>query len=400
MKHLLLKIGTRNFCIISLLSFLFLSQRNNIEAAVPVFEKDSLSISLLFNSPIENTSYTIYGHLGLRVQDAKNQSDYTYNYGVANFDAPNFITNFISGKADDYFVERTPTYTYLEGYFYSGCSIQELLLNLSKEEKEKILATLKQNIKKENARYRYNFLNNNCATRPLSILEKCIDGELVFPKNHDKKSIRKLIDDCNTKRPWLKLGTDLALGSAADKKVGIKGQTFLPVFLVDILKYCKIIDPKGKERRLVKKINFYPKRYFYKEIESTPYYLSPTPLLFSLLIILTLFFFLVLRISKKQASKYIKGSFILLLFLEIIVGAILCYLSFFSLHPLTYPNWNILLFNPLCAFIGIWILLFAKRDKIKKVFSLIFIGINVFYIILFYFFAYKKAISLYFSFRY
>jgi len=42
--------------------------------------------------------YASFGHSAIRVQDPMMQLDIIYNYGIFDFYAPNFYTNFIKGK--------------------------------------------------------------------------------------------------------------------------------------------------------------------------------------------------------------------------------------------------------------------------------------------------------------
>ena len=56
--------------------------------------QDSILISLLTCSP-GNKIYTLFGHNGLRYQNLTRNIDIVFNYGVFDFDTPNFIYRFI-----------------------------------------------------------------------------------------------------------------------------------------------------------------------------------------------------------------------------------------------------------------------------------------------------------------
>ena len=58
------------------------------------------TVSLLVCSPYEGEVFTLYGHAALRVNDPEKGLDLVFNYGIFDFDTPNFIYRFAKGQTD------------------------------------------------------------------------------------------------------------------------------------------------------------------------------------------------------------------------------------------------------------------------------------------------------------
>ena len=120
---------------------------------------DSIRISLVTCSP----GTEVYGHTALRVEIPSLGVDVAVNYGLFSFDAPNFVWRFIKGETD--YVVGTIGYPIFEReYTYRGSTVTLQTLNLSREEKERLVYLLNENLRPENREYRYNFLYNNWLT--------------------------------------------------------------------------------------------------------------------------------------------------------------------------------------------------------------------------------------------
>ena len=134
-----------------------------------------LQMSLLISSPSTEAVYTRYGHVAFRILNPVQGTDIAYNYGMFDYNEPNFILRFVRGETD-YYVEALYTSYYVEEYLRSGRGIVELVLNLTQEEIEKAERYLAWNIRPENKRYRYNIFYDNCATRLIEIIKESGDS--------------------------------------------------------------------------------------------------------------------------------------------------------------------------------------------------------------------------------
>ncbi|MDB5223446.1 MAG: hypothetical protein JWN83_2113 [Chitinophagaceae bacterium] len=192
-----------------------------------------LRISLLTCSPGEEL-YSTFGHSALRVTDSVGNEDIVYNYGTFNFDEPGFYTKFIRGKLM-YYLSTQDFISFKQDYELEKRSMIEQVLNLSCDEKQKMVQLLHENLMNENKFYKYDFLFDNCTTRLRDLLEKSGDTAVHFANVvKEKTSFRQHIFeymDYNDKL-WTKLGMDLLLGNNTDAIMTNREAMFLPDYLL------------------------------------------------------------------------------------------------------------------------------------------------------------------------
>jgi hypothetical protein len=58
---------------------------------------DSAQISVITCGPYQGELYSAFGHSAIRVYDPASGKDFAFNYGVFDFDQPNFYLNFTRG---------------------------------------------------------------------------------------------------------------------------------------------------------------------------------------------------------------------------------------------------------------------------------------------------------------
>ena len=147
---------------------------------------DSASISILTCSPGQEV-YAKFGHSGIRINDSVTKTDMVFNYGIFSFNTENFYYKFIKGETD-YYLGVHPTDFFLAEYEERNSMVWEQVLNLSTTEKRKIINALIDNYRPENRVYRYNYVFDNCATRPRDKILNNITGYI----NSRTLPIRKL----------------------------------------------------------------------------------------------------------------------------------------------------------------------------------------------------------------
>ena len=96
---------------------------------------DSAKVSILTCEPSSDAVYTYFGHTAIHIQDAQNNIDWTFNYGVFSFDQPFFIPKFIKGTTD-YELGISYTDSFLNTYKQRNSTVFEQTLNLTAEEKQ------------------------------------------------------------------------------------------------------------------------------------------------------------------------------------------------------------------------------------------------------------------------
>ncbi|MCO4821225.1 MAG: DUF4105 domain-containing protein, partial [Flavobacteriaceae bacterium] len=175
-----------------------------------------------------------FGHSAFRVKDDTKDLDIVFNYGVYDFDTPNFYTKFAQGKLN-YRLAANPFKAFFNSYKAQNRSITEQVLNLSQSEKQNLFNALLENYKPENQYYLYDFFYNNCATKIKDVLNEALNGDIIFnlPENFESKTFRSLIYEKVNSNSWGSLGIDIALGSVIDKTATPEEHMFLPQFIHD-----------------------------------------------------------------------------------------------------------------------------------------------------------------------
>ncbi len=311
---------------------------------------DSVEIGLLTCSPHEEI-YSLYGHTALRIHDLRNNADWIFNYGVFNFKTPHFALRFVFGLTD-YELGVAPTKPFLDYYAEWGSQVTEQVLNLTPEDKQRIIDALTVNYQPENRIYRYNFLYDNCSTRPRDIIERHIEGKIAYtPRKDYAPTFREMIREHTARHPWATFGNDLLLGVRADHKTNIREQEFLPNNLRYDFDHATI-ERNGQTVPLVKERRELVHPGVQVIEEDFP--LSP-------LQCCILFFVLSVAIF---AYEYIKRKtlrwFDVLLMTITGLAGIALFIMIFSEHPTTSINLQILILNPLSLFF-IWPVVKGRR---------------------------------------
>lgn len=297
--------------------------------------------------------YELEGHTALRIKMP--HADLAVNYGVFDFDAPNFVYRFVKGETD-YLCAAYDFSHFLNSYSRQGREVVEQVLNLSSEQKKRLTDLISENLQPENAVYRYNYVKDNCATRPLAIVEKAIGDTVTFSQQTGEAlpytTFREAMRHYHADYPWYQFGIDLALGSGIDYPVSIREKTFAPVALNQLL-----ADATVDGRPLVASTSVIsPSRPGGGPLPSTSVFISPMAVS---LVVLALSVWLTIR---NLRSLTISRWFDSILFgLTGLAGLLLTFLIFVSVHEATSPNWLYLWLNPLALIVPA--LCWLKRCK-------------------------------------
>lgn len=300
----------------------------------------STEISLLTCEP-GNELYAKFGHTAIRVNDSVNHIDWAFNYGIFSFNTPNFYGKFVSGQTD-YMLGVYDTGLFLSEYRDRGTKVWEQCIDLDTLEKSVLIRSLIENTSPENRMYRYNFVFDNCATRPVDKIREALDHtvRVVDQSNHD--SYRTLILSHLNKDPWSAMGISLIFGMKADLVPVSSATNFLPLLLKTHLAHTYILEEKGQlGRKLVKceKVMLEGKS---KEFKSASWINAPW-IVFALFLIVAVF----ITVWKKRTRVMSKTLDTVWLTATGLTGILICFLMFFSEHPLVGNNLNLLWMNPL-----------------------------------------------------
>jgi len=325
------------------------------ETIGPEFDPmDSVEVSLLTCSPHEEI-YSLYGHSALRWHEG--QTDLVFNWGMFSFSKPYFALRFVFGLTD-YELAAYPFERFWPYYQQWGSSITEQVLNLTNDEKRHLQKLLADNLEPENRVYRYNFFYNNCSTKPRDVVEKSINGQVIYNEREDyEPSFRDMVRECNRNHLWSKCGNDMLLGLKADLKTNRSEQEFLPMNLMQDFARAQIYKD-GEYRPLVKEQRMLVMPGV-QQIEPD-FILSPTEMALILLAIS-----LAIALYEWKRKKTAKWYDVLLMTVQGLAGIVLT-VMIFSQHPTTSLNLNLLLFNPL-PLLFIPAIIKGKRGLWRKV---------------------------------
>jgi hypothetical protein len=323
---------------------------------------NNIRISILTCTPSEEAVYTVYGHTAIRVLDPEKERDLVFNYGMFDSSKPNFAYHFAKGETD-YKLGVTTFDRFLAEYQMRGSGIIEQVLNLTPKEQKQIWEALVINARPENAVYKYNFFFDNCATRPVAIVEQYVDGEVVYTHKTTPQTFRELINYSMRNKPWLIFGTDLALGSPTDRIATPREEMFLPLYLQAAFDKAMIQNPDGSMRKLISETNILAYE-IPEEIEKTLF----TPLVCGLLVF---FLALTLALYERKTKRYFRWVDCTLFSIAGLAGIVLSFLAFVSEHPATFPNWLLIWLHP---FHWVGAVLFAVKKFNKAAYSYHFIN--------------------------
>ena len=144
-------------------------------------ERDSVVVSLITCWPGSEV-YELCGHEALRVRGWQNgvPVDTVWNYGVFDFNEPNFVYRFVKGETD-YMLAGYPFAWFLPEYEATHRRVVEQDLNLTGEEAERLVAMLQKEGRPENRTYRYNYVRDNCSTRILDRIDSVAGKPVIYP---------------------------------------------------------------------------------------------------------------------------------------------------------------------------------------------------------------------------
>ena len=319
-----------------------------------------IRISLLTCTP-GTELYSSFGHSAIRVTDNFYDYDLVFNYGTFDFYDPKFYDKFVKGKLL-YFVSIDSLSSFLAEYDYYKRGITEQAINISCEEKAKLIAALFENAKEENKYYRYDFNYDNCTTRLRDMLEKAAGQQLetknILPK--PGTTFRHLIHVYLDRggQQWSKLGIDMLLGNPMDKKVTNREAMFLPDYLLMAFDSSKLNGrPVVSEKKIL--LNYFDA--YKTKTGITPFIVFGV--LFLVVAILSIFVF-------KKWHLFFKIFDFFFFIIVGLIGMLILFMWFGTEHAMCKNNFNLLWALP--THLPVAFMLFSKKQWVGNYFRFIF----------------------------
>ena len=297
---------------------------------------DDARISLITCTPGEEL-YARYGHTAIRVLDPANDIDIAFNYGIFDFNTEHFYWKFVRGETW-YELGAAPYWWFMREYEETRRPVYEQVLNLNTEQREALWQALLTNYQPRNRKYLYNFVFDNCATRPYVLISKVLGDSIVSDYSGSTGvTYRRFIRHYTGAMTYSNAGINLLFGPRADQPMNNEQRLFLPEELMFYFQAAHLKDGTP----LVSESTIAP-----FEIARTPWYAS-WPLG------LALYFILICGISvyDRRRGKWSWGIEVAFGIPYVLLLLIVTFLTFFSCHPLVGFGWRLLIIplTHLCA---------------------------------------------------
>jgi hypothetical protein len=310
-----------------ILFFLFFLSPLAVSSQIQLSEKAEISIVTAGSGSV---LYEAFGHSAIRIKDNEKGFDVVYNYGIFDFNAPNFYTNFVKGKLL-YQLGRYDFKYFLYSYDKDKRWVKQQILSLNQKEKQAYFNFLENNTKPENKSYLYDPFFDNCATKLRDITQSVLKEKVTFYDNHLEKglSFRTLMNRELHYNSWGSLGINIALGSKLDAIADPLQYMYLPDYVLAGFKNGK----NGNTTLVLKEetlINHKP--IVVKSVFFNPY------LIISILSLLGIF----ITYKDFRNNKRTKVVDFLSFFISGILGVLIVFLWFFTNHSTTPNNFNFL----------------------------------------------------------
>ncbi|WP_461762578.1 lipoprotein N-acyltransferase Lnb domain-containing protein [Myroides sp. LJL119] len=299
-------------------------------------------------------SYALYGHTAIWIQDPLNGVDEVFNFGMFSFDTPNFTAKFVKGNLF-YYADYTTLDRFIRPYIYENRSVYLQELNLNMQQKQDIYGLLSDAVLPENREFLYKFIQENCTTKVIDILQEVIKQPINSDVSLNKGTYRDILSSYVDHLYLNKLGINLLLGYKTNME---SEQVFLPLSFMQALDNTVVDEqPLVKHKAVLfehdsavkQDIEFYNSAWFF----------------YGVVILMGL-----LCLRFKVFSRFTLAAFG-------VFGFFLVGLTLYSTHMEFARNTSIMLFNPILL-----VLSFLRNNT--KIFKILY-GVVILGLVLFVF---------------
>lgn len=180
-----------------------------------------------------------FGHDALVVLDPGGEP-LSYNFGYFDPAEPGFLPNFARGRMQ-YYLVALPLGQDLAYYRDAGRGARLQWLDLPPAQARALADALEVQARPENARYRYDYFQANCATMVRDALDRAMGGQLhsQLAGRSAGNSWRSESVRLASPSPWMWLGLDLGIGPDGDRPLSRWEEAFVPMRLADSLRQAR-----------------------------------------------------------------------------------------------------------------------------------------------------------------
>ena len=230
-----------------------------------------------------------------------------------------------------------------------------IVLNISLSEKQQLFDKLNTSLNSNDKFYTYKFIDRNCTTKVIDILNEVLVNRPIVKKNIDNKTYRDVLFPYVSEQFYQKLGISIIFGHKVDNQATV---LFLPLDLLENLKTTTYNNqPLVSETKTL------------FEAKKSIVGFSFLDSIYSLIALLMLF---IIFNNNRMNVVY--------LMILGIIGWLFSAIGLYSFHKEVLWNYNILLFNPLFLLL----VFFIVRNNTKwikniSILCLVFLAIYIVY---------------------
>jgi hypothetical protein len=282
-----------------------------------------------------------FGHDALVVVDPATGAATSYNFGFFDPSEPGFIGNFVRGKMR-YRLAALPFEDDMSTYRDEGRGVSIQWLRLSDAQADALANDLAVNARPENAVYSYDYFRDNCSTRVRDAIDRAVGGQLrrqLSGRSHGS-TYRSEAVRLASPATWMWLGFDAGLGPAADRPLSLWEESFVPMRLAAALREVEVDGHPLVE----------------SDVPVLPHRIAPEPADAPRAVLPWLAAGLLagLALAAAGARRPRPVAAFALVFWTLcgLVGLLMLFLWFGTVHEFGWANRNLLLFDPL-ALLGL-----------------------------------------------
>ncbi len=188
-----------------------------------------------------------FGHNAIVIRDPATGYAGAYNWGVFDFNQPNFIGRFLTGDTK-YWVAAYPVQASIDFYQSINRTVEVQRLRLTTAQALALRNLVDRNLLEENKYYRYDYYRDNCSTRVRDMLDQVLGGTLrrATEAAPGEGSFRMHTQRLVASSIPMYAGITIALGRRADSTLSRWDEMFLPMKVRDRVRELKVPGPNGE----------------------------------------------------------------------------------------------------------------------------------------------------------
>jgi hypothetical protein len=291
--------------------------------------------------------YESFGHNAIWIRDQAAGTDVAYNYGIFDYDQPNFVGRLMRGDM---------LYS-MEGFggdasarMYAGANRSILMqeLNLTPAQRAGLRDFLEWNARPENKFYAYDPFRDNCSTRVRDALDRTLRGQIMaaLEGKPTGATYRSHALRLTAHAPAANTGLQLALGELADTPLNAWQETFIPMALAEHVRSVRVIGEGGDSVPLVRS-----EVMLHEADRAAPFEAMPNRLPFYMVcgLLVALALLVLGRLAASGGAAAVGFVAIGGIWTAVVgfFGLLLVLLWAFTGHAFTYRNENLFHVNPL-----------------------------------------------------